>query len=109
MAKATKAQEPMILMGLYAKHYKEVYGTTLVLNRYKWKFSFIDVIETLGFEEACEIVEYYFSIPSSNKHDVKFFLNNFDRMIQIREEKAQDAERTRLLLEQTRKRVEEES
>jgi hypothetical protein len=93
------------LMGEFQKCYRETYGKPLVLNRYKNKWNFKEVIDSVGYEEAFSAVKYYFKTESSNGHSLNFFLNNFDRMLEVQHAQEKDRERTRLLMKETRERV----
>lgn len=64
-----------------------------------------DVIDSVGFERAKELLVYYFSLPKGG-HPLAFFLYNFDRMDTVEVESQKDKERRRLLLEETKKMVE---
>lgn len=65
-----------------------------------------DVLDSIGFDRAKSVLDYYFK-TGKNKHPLNFFYNNFERiesmMMQINEDKAN---RSRLL-EATRRMVEE--
>lgn len=65
-----------------------------------------DVLDSIGFDRAKAVLDYYFK-TGKNKHPLNFFYNNFERiesmMMQIDEDKAN---RSRLL-EATRRMVEE--
>ena len=64
-----------------------------------------DVIDSVGFERARELLEYYFTL-NKNGHPLQFFFYNFDKMDAIKVESDKDKEKRRLLLEQTKKLVE---
>ena len=94
------------MMGEYQKAYRARYDKNLVLNKYKFKWAFREVIDSVGYDEAYDAVLYYFKTESSNGHNLNFFLNNFDRMLEFKHAQDRDRERTRLLMEETRARVE---
>lgn len=64
-----------------------------------------DVIDSVGFDRAKELLAYYFSLPKGG-HPLQFFFYNFDRMDIVEVEAQKDKERRRLLLEETKKMVE---
>jgi hypothetical protein len=64
-----------------------------------------DVIDSVGFDRAKELLVYYFSLPKSG-HPMQFFFYNFDRMDIVEVEAQKDKHRRRLLLEETKKMVE---
>ena len=64
-----------------------------------------DVIDSVGFDRAKELLVYYFSLQKGG-HPLQFFFYNFDRMDIVEVEAQKDKERRRLLLEETKKMVE---
>ena len=99
-------KEPYILLSVYSNLYEGLYGSKPTINRYKEKWSMQDVLDSIGFDRAKAVLDYYFK-TGKNKHPLNFFYNNFERiesmMMQINEDKAN---RSRLL-EDTRRMVEE--
>lgn len=100
------SREPYILLTLYQNLYKEKYGKNVSINKFREKWGMQDVIDSIGFDEAYKLLNYYFSIPKSG-HPLQFFFYNFDRMDNAIKEVEKDKERRRLLLEETKKMVEE--
>jgi hypothetical protein len=97
---------PYILMTLYQSLYKEKYGKVPQLNKFREKWAMQDVIESVGLDRAKELLIYYFSLPKGG-HPLQFFFYNFDRIDSAVAEIKRDKERRRLLLEETKKMVEE--
>lgn len=99
-------KEPYILLSIYSSLYEELYKTKPTINRYKEKWAMQDVIDSIGFDRARDVLSYYFH-TGKNRHPLNFFYNNFERiedmMMQIKEDKAN---RSRMLKE-TKKMVEE--
>ena len=93
-------------MTLYQSLYKEKYGKVPQLNKFREKWAMQDVIESVGFDRAKELLIYYFSLPKGG-HPLQFFFYNFDRIDAAVSEVEKDKERRRLLLEETKKMVEE--
>lgn len=93
-------------MTLYQSLYKEKYGRVPQLNKFREKWAMQDVIESVGFDRAKELLIYYFSLPKGG-HPLQFFFYNFDRIDAAVSEVEKDKERRRLLLEETKKMVEE--
>jgi len=100
-------KEPYILLTIYMALYEQRYGKKPRINKYKEKWAMQDVLDSIGFEQAKDVLNYYFR-TGKNGHPLNFFYNNFDRledmMIQINKDVANRAR----LLEQTKKLVEEE-
>ena len=65
-----------------------------------------DVIDSVGFDRAKELIEYYFEL-NKNGHPLQFFFYNFDKMDSLKTEIEKDKEKRRLLLEETKKMVEQ--
>jgi hypothetical protein len=99
-------KEPYILLTLYQNLYKDKYGKAVQINKFREKWAMQDVIDSVGFDQAYQLLNYYFSL-SKQGHPLQFFYYNFDRMDAVRNELAKDKERRRLILEQTKKMVEE--
>ena len=66
-----------------------------------------DVIDSVGYDRARELLIYYFS---TNKlgHPLNFFYNNFDRIDVLNKEIEKDKINRSILLDQTRRMVEGE-
>jgi hypothetical protein len=106
ISQAEKNKQPYILLWKYEKLYEEKYGKKPLLNKFRDKMNMKDVIESVGFEKAMDLMNYYFSLEKFG-HPLQFFLYNFDKMEQARIELQKDVETRRLLRESTRKMVEE--
>lgn len=99
-------KEPYILMTLYQNLYKEKYGRVANINKFREKWAMQDVIDSVGFDRAKELLEYYFGL-TKNGHPLQFFFYNFDKMDALKKEIEKDKEKRRLLLEETKKMVEQ--
>jgi hypothetical protein len=99
-------KEPYVLIGLYQSLYKEKYNRVTTMNKFREKWAMQDVIDSVGFERAKELLIYYFKINKSG-HPLQFFYFNFDKMDIMKREIEKDKESRRLLLEETKKMVEE--
>ncbi len=99
-------KEPYILISLYQSLYKEKYGRIPTMNKFREKWAMQDVVDSVGFERAKELLTYYFSL-NKNGHPLQFFFYNFDKMDALKIEIERDKEKRRLLLEETKKMVEE--
>ena len=93
-------------MTLYESLYKDKYGNSPKMNKFREKWAMQDVIDSVGFDRAKELLIYYFSLPKGG-HPLNFFFYNFDRIDSAVSEVERDKERRRLLLEETKKMVEE--
>ena len=66
-----------------------------------------DVIDSVGYDRAKELLLYYFKTGKSG-HPLNFFYNNFDRMDSFMKGSEADKESRRKLREATKKLVEGE-
>ncbi len=95
------------MLTLYQNLYKQKYNTAPKINKFREKWAMQDVIDSIGYDRAKKVLEYYFE-TGKDKHPLQFFYFNFDRledmMIQIEEDKVLRD----ILLENTKKLVEGE-
>ena len=99
-------KEPYILISLYQSLYKDKYGRIPTMNKFREKWAMQDVVDSVGFERAKDLLTYYFSL-NKNGHPLQFFFYNFDKMDALKIEIEKDKEKRRLLLEETKKMVEQ--
>jgi hypothetical protein len=99
-------KQPYILLSLYQALYKDKYNKQPKLNKYRDKWAMQDVIDTVGYDRAKELVEYYFKTGKIG-HPLQFFFYNFDSMDRIKEESDKDKLNRIKLREQTKRMVEE--
>ena len=102
---AVKSKEPYILIGLYETLYFQKYGKKPRLNKFREKWAMQDVIDSVGYDRARELLEYYFK-TSKNGHPLNFFFYNFDRIDQVESDMRRDKANRAMLREQTKKLVE---
>lgn len=100
------SKEPYILLHIYAKEYEGLYHVAPTINKYREKWAMMDVIDSIGFERAKEVLYYYFQ-TGKNKHPLNFFYNNFERIEDMMIQQKEDKVNRDRLLEQTRKMVQE--
>lgn len=100
-------KEPYVLIGLYLSLYKEKYNKAITINKFREKWAMQDVIDSVGFERAKELLIYYFA-TNKQGHPLNFFYNNFDRIDMLNKEIKKDKINRSLLLDATKKMVEGE-
>ncbi len=93
-------------MTLYQNLYKDKYNKAVTINKFREKWAMQDVIDSVGYTRAKELLEYYFGL-TKNGHPLQFFFYNFDKMDLVKTEIEKDKEKRRLLLEETKKMVEQ--
>lgn len=54
-------KEPYILLTHYQSLYKDKYGKVPTINKFREKWGMQDVIDSVGFERAKELLNYYFT------------------------------------------------
>lgn len=107
MAKADSKQ-PYALLSLYEKLYTEKYNKASRLNKFKEKWAMQDVIESVGYDRARELLEYYFRVTKQG-HPIQWFFYNFDRLDDMLLQSQEDELRRKKMREATKKMVEESS
>jgi hypothetical protein len=98
-------KEPYVLIGLYEKLYFERYNKKPRINKFREKWAMQDVIDSVGYERAKELLSYYFKTSKSG-HPLTFFFYNFDRIDSLMEEVEKDRLNRSLLREKTKKLIE---
>jgi len=100
-------KQPYILISLYLSLYKERYNKAVTINKFREKWAMQDVIDSVGYDRAVELLKYYFKTAKSG-HPLNFFYNNFDRIDQLEKDIKKDKAVRSVLLEETKKMVEGE-
>jgi hypothetical protein len=98
-------KEPYVLIGLYENLYNEKYGRKPRINKFREKWAMQDVIDSVGFDKARDLLVYYFKTTKSG-HPLNFFFYNFDKMDYAKTEREKDEKHRRLLLKATKELVE---
>lgn len=98
---------PYILIGIYQYLYTERYGKKPRINKYREKWAMQDVIDSVGYERAKELIEYYFKTGKPG-HPLNFFYYNFDKIDQMKHDIDVDKVNRERLREQTKRMVEGE-
>ena len=98
-------KEPYVLLSLYSNLYKDKYNKIPTMNKFREKWAMQDVIDSVGFDRAKELLEYYFVI-NKNGHPLQFFFYNFDKMDTLKKEIDRDRLNRQRLLKETKEMVE---
>lgn len=101
---ANNNQLPYVLLTDYSNLYKDKYGKVPRINKFREKWAMQDVIDSVGYDRAKELLVYYFK-TSKMGHPLNFFYNNFDRMDTFMENAEKDKEHRRKLRQDTEKLV----
>ncbi len=105
---AKKSQDPYILLTQYERLYINKYGTKPRINKYRDKWGMESMIDDLGIEQARVTLDLYFKTVSHDNHSLKVLYNNYDKLVANAAIKERDAAHRRAIMEETRKRVENE-
>jgi len=98
---------PHALLTLYTNLYKEKYGgKNPSINRYREKWGMQDVIDSVGYEKAKELISYYFTLDKSG-HPISWFLYNFDKIDKLKRDIESDKHHRDMLRYETKSMVEE--
>jgi hypothetical protein len=100
------AKQAHALVSLYINLYKVIYGKAPTMNRYREKWAMQDVLDSVGYERAKELLEYYFKTPRTG-HPLNWFLYNFDKLDIYLTEYHRDKDRREMIRMQTKAMVEE--
>ena len=98
-------KQPYVLISLYESLYQERYGKKPRINKFREKWAMQDVIDSVGFERAKELIAYYFKTSKSG-HPLNFFFYNFDKIDYLKSEIEKDITKRRILREETKRMVE---
>jgi hypothetical protein len=94
------------LVSLYTVLYKQHYNKTAIVNKYREKWAMQDVIDSVGYERAKILLEYYFKISKSG-HPISWFFYNFEKLDITLQQIEEDKTRRELIRAKTKSMVEE--
>jgi hypothetical protein len=94
------------LVGLYCALYKQNYNRPPVVNKYREKWAMQDVIDSVGYDRAKILLEYYFKITKPG-HPLQWFFYNFEKLDITLQQAEEDKSRRELIRAKTRNMVEE--
>ena len=94
------------LVSLYCALYKESYKKPAVVNKSREKGAMQDVIDSVGYDRAKTLLEYYFKIIK-NGHPLSWFFYNFEKLDITLQQTEEDKTRRELIRAKTKSMVEE--
>ena len=106
MATKTSNQEPHALITLYVSLFEERYGKKPTLNRFREKWAMQDLIDSVGYSRAKDLIEYYFTL-SKYGHPLNWFFYNFDKLDKLWKDIEDDKAHRDMLRSNTKAMVEE--
>jgi hypothetical protein len=101
-----EARQPYVLISIYEMLYKEKYNRAPKINKYREKWAMQDVIDSIGFDRARDVIEYYFRTNRPG-HPLQHFFFNFDKLDSVMIELDKDKLVREKLRMQTKQMVEE--
>jgi hypothetical protein len=97
---------PYALIDLYVLVYSKRFNRKPTVNKYRDRWGFIDMIESIGYERCVEVVKYYVSLDKDS-YSLSWLFNNFDRLDEIITERDADRARREKIRLKTKQRTEE--
>ncbi len=94
------------LIDFYVKEYEKKYGVRPAMNRFKRQWHFAAMIDDYGFEEAKNIIQYFFT-TCRRAPKIEDLLYNYEDLKEMRDAEILDIEHRKKVREQTRRMVEE--
>lgn len=94
------------LVSLYCALYNQKYGKQPVVNKYRDKWAMQDVVDSVGYDRARKLLEYYFQITKTG-HTLQWFFYNFEKLDLAITQSEQDKVRRELIMSKTKTMVEE--
>jgi hypothetical protein len=84
------AQDCHKLTTYYEKKFKEKYQTAAVVNRNTARWGFDSILKGISPEETKELMDYWFSANSAQRHPLQWFFYNYEKLLQAKAEQSED-------------------
>lgn len=94
------------LVSLYCALYKQKYNRQPVVNKYREKWAMQDVIDSVGYDRAKELLEFYFK-TANHGNTLQWFFYNFEKLDLSLSQAQQDKTRREIIRAKTKTMVEE--
>lgn len=94
------------LITMYTGLYKTRYGKTPTINKYREKWGMQDVLESIDYDRAKELLEYYFKLDRAG-HPLQWFFYNFDKLDEAVRKRDVDTKRRDMVRLKTKQMVED--
>ncbi len=98
MSDKIRFQQAQTLIERYKETYKQRYKRDPVFNVVQAKWSLVEIIKDISWEEASVLLEHFFRTTGS--HEFTRFVNEYHELNAMRKLQLADAERRRRLLAQ---------
>ncbi len=90
MTSPNRDKDAFALLSKYSALYKQKYGNSPIVNKYKEKWAMTSLVEDFGVEGVRESLKYYFKINREG-HSLSWFFNNFSNIHSSRLSSEKDA------------------
>ena len=104
---APTAAQCHAMTSYYMKQYTAKYGKAPVVNRNIAKNAFSNMLMDLTTDEVKELIDFFFTTASSNKHRINDLFYGYDRLIEAMRQHNEDVALQQRLREETKHRTEE--
>lgn len=94
------------LVSLYCALHNQMYKKASVVNKYREKWAMQDVVDSVGYERAKELLEYYFKMDKAG-HPIQWFFYNFEKIDMAITQSQEDKVRREKIRLKTKAMVEE--
>lgn len=94
------------LMDAYSSLYELRFGKKTQLNRYREKWGFGDMIDSIGYDRAVEVIKFYFE-TQRDSYSTNNLFNTFDKLDEAIAQRDKDRERRAAIRKLTEQRVQE--
>lgn len=101
------AKDCHALTTYFVKCWEKRYGRKPSINRYKARYGFEAILDDMGSAAAKELVDFYFTTPGQDSHNLEWFFWNYNKLVDSRSESQKDAEHIAKLRAESKKRAEE--
>jgi hypothetical protein len=99
------AKDCHTLTTYYEKKFKEKYHSAAVVNRNDARWKFDAILKGLSVQETKDLLDYWFSVDSPQRHPIVWFFYNYDKLITAKADQDEDATRRANLRHETAERV----
>lgn len=90
MAASKTNTDSYALLSQYIGMYRDKYGSSPVVNKYKEKWAMQSLIDDFGIDETSQTLTYYFKLTKEG-HPLSWFFNNFSTIHTSRLNSERDA------------------
>lgn len=93
------------LIDLYVMLYTTRFSKRPLVNKYRDRWGFSDMIDSIGYDESVKVLKYYMTLDRPD-FSLQYLFNNFDKLVKQIEERDADRARREKIRQQTKQRTE---